>query len=87
MGPFFRLRHAAKSFAFTFEDPFVLLIHDTAYSVDEPLDYLKHLIRDSYRQTLLSQAAQRRQDYQGKTQHVHVELTRSVYFSLTQPLH
>ena len=85
--PFFRLRNAAKSFAFTFEDPFILLIHDTAYSVDETLDRLKHLVRDSYRQHLLSQAALRRHDCQGKTKQVHVELTRSLYMSQTQPLH
>ena len=86
-GPFFRLRKAAKSFSFTFEDPFVLLVCNEAHSVDEPLDSLKHLIRDSYRQALLSQAAKRRQDCQGKTHTIHVELTRSFYFSLTQPLH
>ena len=49
-GPFFRLRKAAHAFAFSFEDPLVLLIQDEAHSVDEPLDFLKHLIRDSYRQ-------------------------------------
>ncbi len=81
------MRNAAKSFAFTFEDPFILSIHNTAYSVDEPLDYLKHLVRDSYRQHLLSQAARRRHDCQGKTKPVHVELTRSLYLSPTQPLH
>ena len=59
----------------------------TAYSVDERLDYLKHLVRDSYRQHLLSQAALRRHDCQGKTKPVHVKLTRSLYLSPTQPLH
>ena len=86
-GPFFRLRQAARSFSFTFEDPFVLLLHGEAHSVDEPLDSLKHLIRDSYRQALLSQASTRRQDCQGSTHPIHVELTRAHYFSLTQPLH
>ncbi len=86
-GPFYRLRNAAKNFAFTFEDPFVLLIHNTAYSVDEPLDYLNHRVRDSYRQHLLSQAALRRHGCQGKTKHVHIQLTRSLYLTQTQPLH
>ena len=36
-GPFFRLRKAARSFAFSFEDPFILLLQDEAHSVDEPL--------------------------------------------------
>ena len=85
-GPFFRLRNAAKSFAITFEDPFILIIQDTAYSVDEPLDDLKHLVRDSYRQHLLTQAALRRYDCQGKNKPVYVPLTRSLYFSQTQPL-
>ena len=61
-------------------------LEDPAYSVDEPLDYLKHLIRDSYRQHLLSQAALRRHDCQGKTNLVDVALTRSHYLSQTQPL-
>ena len=87
-GPFSRLRNAAKNCAFTFEDPFVLLLQNTAYSVDEPLDHLKHLVRDSYRQHLLSsQAALRRNDCQGKTKKVHIELTRSLFMSQTQPLH
>ena len=77
-GPFFRLRNAAKNFSFTFEDPFILLLHDTAYSADEPMDHLKHLIRDSYRQHLLSQAALRRHDCHGKTKHIHGQLTRSL---------
>ncbi len=86
-GPLFRLRKAARSFSFTFEDPFVLLLHDEAHSVDEPLDSLKHLIRNSYRQALLLQAPKRRQDCQGSTHPIHIELTRAYYFSLTQPLH
>ena len=39
-GPFFRLRNAAKNFSLTFEDPFILLIHNIAHSVDEPMDKL-----------------------------------------------
>ena len=74
-GPFFRLRKAARSFAFSFDDPFVLLLQDEAHSVDEPLDSLKHLIRDSYRQALLLQASKRRQDCRGNTHPIHVELT------------
>ena len=64
-GPFFHLRNAAKSFAVTIEDPFVFIIQNTAYSIDEPLEHLKHLIRDSYRQHLLYQASLRRYDCQG----------------------
>ncbi len=48
-GPFFRLRNAAKFFAITIEDPFVFVIQDTAYFLDEPLEYLKDLIRYFYR--------------------------------------
>ena len=86
-GPFYRLRKAARIFSFVFEDPFILLIHDEAHSIDEPLDTLKHLIRDSYRQALLLQASKRRQDCPGSTHPIHVELTRTYYFSLAQPLH
>ena len=77
-GPFFRLRNAAKSFAITVEDPFIFVIQDTAYSVDEPLDHLKHLIRNSYRQHLLHQASLRRYDCQGTIQLVDISLTRSL---------
>ena len=45
------------------------------------------MIRDSYRQSLLLQASKRRQDCQGKTHSIRVELTRDYYFSLRQPLH
>ena len=86
MGPFLSLRNAAKSFAMTIEDPFILIIQDTAYSIDEPLDHLKHLIRNSYRQHLLHQASLRRYDCQGISKPVDVSLTRSLYFSQTQPL-
>ena len=85
------MREAAQSFSFTFEVPFVLLLHDETHSVNEPLDSLKHLIRDSYRQALLSQASKRRQDCrqdcQGNIHPIHVELTRTYYFSPTLPLH
>ena len=64
-GPFFRLRNAAKSFDITIEDPLIFIIQDVAYSIDEPLDQLKHLIRASYRQHLLKQASHRRQDCHG----------------------
>ncbi len=86
-GPFCRLRNAAKHFGFLFEDPFVLQLHDMACSVDEPLDYLKHLIRDSYRQHYLSQASKRRKDCQGKMMNIDVPITRSLYLSRTNPLH
>ena len=45
------------------------------------------MIRDSCRQALLLQASKRRQDCQGSTHPIHIELTRTYYFSLTQPLH
>ena len=47
-GPFFRLRSATKHLVF-FEDPFVLIIQNAAYSVDDDFCVLKHTIRDSYR--------------------------------------
>ena len=49
-GPFFRLRSATKHLGFMFEDPFVLVIQNSAYSVDDDFCVLKHTIRDSYRQ-------------------------------------
>ena len=85
-GPFFRLRNAAKSFAITIEDPFVFIMQNVAYSVDEPLDQLKHLIRASYRQHLLRQASLRRQDCQGISHPIDISLTRSLYLSQTKPL-
>ena len=85
-GPFYRLRNAAKSFNIEIEDPFVFVNEQTAYSVDEPLDQLKHLIRASYRQHLLRQASLRRFDCQGLTHLIDIPLTRSLYFSQSQPL-
>ncbi len=86
-GPFCRLQNAAKNFGFLFEDPFVLQFQNMAYSLDEPLDHLKHLIRESYRQHHLSQASKRRKDCQGKTMNIDVHITRSLYLSRTNPLH
>ena len=80
------MRNAAKSFAIAVEDPFILIIQDVASSVDEPLDHLKHLIRNSYRQHLLNQASLHRYDCQGKAKPIDIPLTRSFYFSQTQPL-
>lgn len=74
------------SFGFFFGDPFVLVLHNTTYSIDEPLHHLEHLIRDSYRQHLLTQASLRRQDCRGKTGHVDVRLTRSFYLSQHDPV-
>ena len=85
-GPFFRLRNAARSFNVIIEDPFIFIIQNIAYSVDEPLDQLKHLIRASYRQHLLKQASQRRHDCQGVSHLIDIPLTRSLYFSQTKPL-
>ena len=85
-GPFFRLRNAAKSFDILIEDPFVFVIHSVAYSVDYPLHQLKHLIRSSYRQYLLKQASQRRQDCSGVTHMIDISHTRSLYLSQNKPL-
>ena len=82
-GPFFRLRNAAKSFDIIIEDPFVLVIQNVAYSIDDPLDQLKHLIRGSYRQHLLKQASHRRHDCHGVIHSIDISLTRSLYLSQT----
>ncbi len=86
-GPFYRLRKAAKQFGFIFEDPFVLQLHDMAYSVDEPLDSLKHLIKDSYRRHYLFCASKRRKACQGQTMPIDVSLTRFFFLSQSNPLH
>ena len=80
------MRNAAKSFNIIIEDPFVFVIHNTAYSVDEPLNQLKHLNRSSYRQHFLEQASQRRQDCRGVSHQIDIPLTRSLYFNQTKPL-
>ena len=85
-GPFYRLRNAAKQFGFIVEDPFVFVIHHVAYSVDSPLQQLKHLIRSSYRQNFLKQASQRRQDCGDVTHMIDISNTRAFYFSQTKPL-
>ena len=86
-GPLWRLRSAAKHLGFIFEDPFVFTVHNNAYSVDEELHSLKHIIRDSYRQFYLSKASQRRQDCHGQTNLINIPLTRAFYFSINNPLH
>ena len=84
---FFRLRSAAKHLGFCFEDPFVFIVHNVAYSVDDDLCALKHAIRDSYRQFYLAKASQRRQDCLGQTQLIDVVSTRAYYLSLQNPIH
>ena len=86
-GPFYRLRKAAKQFGFLFEDPFVLHTSEVAYSVDEPLHFFKHLIRNSYRQHYLHSASKRRKDCQGLISSIDISLTRSFYLSQNNPLH
>lgn len=86
-GPFSRLRSATKHLGFTFEDPFVFTVHNNAYSVDDDLQVLKHIIRDSYPQFYLAKASQRRQDCSGQINLVDISLTRAFYLSLTNPLH
>ena len=76
-GPFFRLRSAAKHLGFYFEDPFVFVINDVAYSVDDDLSSIKHNVRDSYRQFYLAKASQRRQDCLGQTNLIDVANTRA----------
>jgi len=77
----------AKHFGFTFEDPFVFTIQNTAYSVDDDFHFLKHIIRDSYWQFYLAKASQRRQDCHGQTALIDVSLTRAFYLSTNNPLH
>ena len=68
-----------------FADPFVLVIQNDAYSVDDDSCVLKHTIRDSYRQFYLAKASQRRQDCSGQKQPIDVANTRAFYLSL--PIH
>lgn len=86
-GPFFRLRSATKHLGFTFEDPFVFVVHDNAYSVDDDFHTLKHIIRNSYRQFYLNKASQRRQDCSGPLYTIDITLTRAFYLSLMHPIH
>ena len=85
--PFYRLTRAAKALGVQVEDPFVMMFHGTAYSIDEPISFLKHSIRDSYRQLLLRRATSRRVDCAGPTLHVDVQFTRKFFLSLSKPLH
>ena len=86
-GPFSRLRSATKHLGFMFEDPFVLVIQNEAYSVDDDFGVLKHTIRDSYRQFYVAKASQRRQDCSGQHQPIDVVITRAFYLSLHNPIH
>lgn len=52
-GPFYRLTRAAKFMGVHVEDPFIFIFDDTALSIDEPLEHLKHRVRNSDRQLLL----------------------------------
>ena len=49
--------------------------------------WLKHIIRDSYRQFYLAKATRRRQDCSGQTTLVDIVNTRAYYLSLNNPLH
>lgn len=51
-GPVFRLIKAAKAMGVHVEDPFVLVFNGSAFSTDGHLPFLKHSIRNSYRQLL-----------------------------------
>lgn len=78
---FYRLVNAAKALGVQVEDPFVLVFQDTAYSVDEPLCFLKHSIRDSYGQLLLQRSMSRRVDSAGPIGQVDVPFTRKFFLS------
>ena len=86
-GLFFRSRSATNHLGFVFEDPFVLVIQNAAYSVDDDFCVLKHTIRDWYKQFYLAKAAQRRQDRSGQKQPIDVVNTRAFYLSLQNPIH
>lgn len=43
-GPFYRLTRAGKFLGVHVEDPFVFVFRDTALSINEPLEQLKHRI-------------------------------------------
>lgn len=86
-GPVFRLIKAAKAMGVHVEDPFVLVFNGSAFSTDGPLPFLKHSIRNSYRQLLLQRSVHRRIDCAGPTTEVDIPLTRKYFLSLTQPLH
>ena len=64
----------------------IYIYSDVGYSVDSPLQQLKHLIRSSYRQNFLKQASQRRQDCGDVTHMIDISNTRAFYFSQTKPL-
>ena len=85
-GLFFRLRSAAKHLGFYFEDPFVFVIHDVAYSIDNNLFSIKYIIRNSYQQFYLAKTSQRRQDCLGQTNLIDLINIRAYYFSLNNPL-
>ena len=82
-----RLIKAAKAMGVHVEDPFVLVFNGSAFSTDGPLPFLKHSIRNSYRQLLLQRSVHRRIDCAGPTTEVDIPLTRKYFLSLTQPLH
>ncbi len=63
-----------------------MVIQNQACPVDTPLPQLKRLIRDSYRQRLLSNASKRRQDCSGLRGPVDVQLTRSFFLPQRHPL-
>lgn len=86
-GPVFRLIKAAKAMGVHVEDPFVLVFNGSAFSTDGHLPFLKHSIRNSYRQLLLQRSVHRRIDCAGPTTEVDIPLTRKYVLSLTQPLH
>lgn len=87
MGSFLACSSAAKHIGLTFEYPFVFTVHNNAYSVDDDLQSLKHIVWDSYRQFYLAKASQRRRDCHGQTAPIDISLTRTFYLSSNNPLH
>ena len=68
------------------EDPPVFVFARNAFSVDEPLSFLKRKIRDSYRQTLLRKSSERRKDCTGPQHDVDILCTRKSFLSQHNPL-
>ena len=86
MGTHFLPTKCCQKFRFYCGKSLWIDIHHVAYSIDSPLQQLKHLIRSLYRQNFLKQASQRRQDCGNVTHMIDISNTRAFYFSQTKPL-
>ena len=76
---------ASRAFRF-FVENLLVFIWNQAYSIDKPLDQLKHQIRDSYRQFLFRIASKRRKDCTGLLGRIDINATRTHYLSQRNPL-